>query len=151
MGRSYITTLSDAELTRCIKQIKAFDGRSRLGVEKALKNGTRRVRDGAARRVAVRSGELKRSLRSGFSKAKLEGVVKAKQPYAHLVEYGAKACFAKPKKSGIRALKIHFKGKTVYSKSARIPERKARPFLAPAFEAEAPRIIADVKKEIENA
>lgn len=42
-------------------------------------------------------------------------------------------------------------GKAVYSKSARVPARKARPFLAPAFEEEAPRIIADVKKEIENA
>ena len=42
-------------------------------------------------------------------------------------------------------------GKAVYSKSARVPARKARPFLTPAFEDEAPRIIADVKKEIENA
>ncbi|WP_303706934.1 HK97 gp10 family phage protein [Phascolarctobacterium succinatutens] len=151
MPRSYITTLSDEELTKCLKQIKAFDGKTRLGVEKALRNGTKRVRTGAARRVAVRSGTLKRSLRSGFSRAKLEGVIRAKQPYAHLVEYGAQGFFAKPKKTGIRALKMNIGGKAVYSKSARVPARKARPFLAPAFEDEAPRIIADVKKEIENA
>lgn len=105
MPRSYITTLSDEELTKCLKQIKAFDGKTRLGVEKALRNGTKRVRTGAARRVAVRSGTLKRSLRSGFSRAKLEGVIRAKQPYAHLVEYGAQGFFTKPKKAGIRALK----------------------------------------------
>lgn len=152
MGRSYITTLSNEELTKCLKQIKMFDGKARLAVEKALHDGTKRIRKSAARRVAVRSGTLKRSLRTGFSKTKLEGVVRAKQPYAHLVEFGAQACFAKPRaKSGKRALKMNIGGKAVYSKSARIPERKARPFLTPAFEDEAPRIIADVKKEIENA
>lgn len=149
MGRSYITTLSNEELTKCLKQINMFDGKARLGVEKALHEGAKRVRRGAAKRVAIRSGTLKRSIRSGFSKTRLEGIVRAKQPYAHLVEYGAQACFAKPKKK--KALRMSINGKTSFSKSAKIPQRQARPFLGPAFEEEAPRIIADVKKEIEHA
>ena len=56
MARTFITTVSDSELTKCLKQISLYDGKARLGVESAIKEGTKRVRKAARRRVAVRSG-----------------------------------------------------------------------------------------------
>ena len=149
MARTFITTVSDSELTKCLKQISLYDGKARLGVESAIKEGTKRVRKAARRRVAVRSGTLKRSLVYSFSTRTMEGMVRAKQPYAHLVEFGAQPVIAKPKKR--KAMKMSVKGKTQYTNIARIPERKAKPFLVPSFEEEMPVIIADVKKVLNNA
>ena len=149
MARAFITTVSDSELSKCLKQISLYDGKARLGVEKAISDATKRVRKAARRRVAVRSGALKRSLKSSFSKRTMEGIVKAKQPYAHLVEFGAQPVIIKPKKRHV--LKINISGKKQYTKTARIPARQAKPFLVPSFQEEMPNVIAEVKKVLNNA
>lgn len=149
MAKAFITTVSDSELSKCLKQLSLYDGKARLGVEKAISDATKRVRKAARRRVAVRSGALKRSLKSSFSKRTMEGIVKAKQPYAHLVEFGAQPVIIKPKKRHV--LKINISVKKQYTKTARIPARQAKPFLVPSFQEEMPNVITEVKKVLNNA
>lgn len=146
MAVKFVATVSNAEISKCIRAIKTYDGKARLGAEKVLQNATRRIAGGARRRVAVASGTLKKSIKSGFSKSKLVGVVRANAPHAHLVEFGANAAIVKAKKG--KALKTVVADGYKYFKTARIPKRKARPFIVPAFNAEAPKIVDELKKEL---
>lgn len=144
MGNSFIVRVSTAELSQALKSIDVYDGKTRLKVEKALLGGTRRVASGARTRVAVRSGKLKRSIKTSFSRVKLEGHVKAVQPYAPLVEFGTR-----PHKIPSKKKKLRVNGKLVAG-DIQHPGSKARPFLIPAFEAEAPNITKDVLKAVEK-
>lgn len=146
MAAKFVVTASSADLAKCLSQIGALDGKSRLAVEKAMQRATKRIKAGAIRRVAVRSGELKKSISSGFSATKLQGVVRAKKPYAHLVEFGAKAVTIKPKEK--KAMKIPFGEEYIVRKKVSIPARKPRPFIIPAYEAEAPELVDEIKKEL---
>ena len=92
------------ELSRAIKQIKAWDGRTRLRVENALRKGTRLVRREAMQRVPKDTGRLRKSLKTRFSSSKLEGQVYSMEPHAHLVEFGARAVIIRPKRK--KALRI---------------------------------------------
>ena len=71
---------SNEELSKCIKQISAWDGKTRLAVEDALRKGTKAVQRQAIQRVAVRTKRLKKSIKQGFSTTKLEGRVSVTFP-----------------------------------------------------------------------
>lgn len=138
--------VSNAELTKVINQINAYDGKTRLGVEKAMRTGTRRIQRDAAARIHNRTGRLKQSLKASFSTTKLEGSVYAKAKYAHLVEFGAKAIMIKVKRSKDMKFTTH-KG-TVYAEEVHIPKRSPKPFLKPAYDKNASSIVSDVKKAV---
>lgn len=146
MATKFVVNVRNSELAQCLKQLSAFDGKSRLGVEKAMANAVRRIKSGAVRRVAVASGKLKKSIRGSFSKPKLLGIVRARTPHAHLVEFGAKAAMEKPKKK--KAMRLVAGDGYKFIRKAQIPVRKARPFIMPAYEAEKGKLIADVKAVI---
>ena len=130
------------ELSRAIKQIKAWDGRTRLRVENALRKGTRLVRREAMQRVPKHTGRLRKSLKTRFSSAKLEGQVYSMEPHAHLVEFGARAVIIRPKRK--KALADGYK----FTKIAVVPKRAGKPFLKPAYDSVEPEIISDVKKAL---
>jgi phage gpG-like protein len=89
------------------------------------------VARGANQRVAQRSGKLKKSIKTGFDRRKPEGMVRAKTPYAHIVEFGSKSYTVRAKNK--KALTIPGGSALVLRKSAKIPARKGRPFIKPSF------------------
>ena len=134
------------ELSRAIKQIKAWDGRTRLRVENALRKGTRLVRREAMQRVPKDTGRLRKSLKTRFSSSKLEGQVYSMEPHAHLVEFGARAVIIRPKRK--KALRILLADGYKFTKIAVVPKRAGKPFLKPAYDYVEPQIISDVKKAL---
>lgn len=62
----FTVKVPEGELSKAIRQIAAWDGKARLRMEAALKNGTNAVAREARQRVPVRSGKLKNPLRPGF-------------------------------------------------------------------------------------
>ena len=134
------------ELSRAIKQIKAWDGRTRLRLENALRKGTRLVRREAMQRVPKHTGRLRKSLKTRFSSSKLEGQVYSMEPHAHLVEFGARAVIILPKRK--KVLRIPLADGYKFTKIAVVPKRAGKPFLKPAYDYVEPQIIQDVKKAL---
>jgi HK97 gp10 family phage protein len=134
------------ELARAVKQIKNWNGRMRLRVENALRKGTRLVRKEAMQRVPRHTGRLRKSLKTRFSSAKLEGQVYSMEPHAHLVEFGARSVIIRPRHK--KALRFPFADRYKLSKIAVVPKRAGKPFLKPAYEYVEPQIIQDVKKAL---
>ena len=140
----FYAKVTSNDLTKALGSISACDGKTRLAVENALQNGTKAVARGANQRVAQRSGKLKKSIKTGFDRRKPEGMVRAKTPYAHIVEFGSKSYTVRAKNK--KALTIPGGSALVLRKSAKIPARKGRPFIKPAFEAEEPKIVSNIRK-----
>ena len=105
----FTVKVPEGELSKAIRQISAWDGKTRLRMEAALKRGTHAVYREARQRVPVRSGKLKKSIKTRFSAVKLEGQVYSNVPYAHLVEFGSRAHTVKPQKK--KALRF-FRGRS---------------------------------------
>ena len=106
----------------------------------AMAAGARVIRDEAKKIVPVRTGALRRSIRSG-SKRERDGMVTAtiragrrgkktdNTPfYAHMVEYGTKPHSIAPKNR--KALKIGDR----YASSAVIPTVRPKPYMRPALD-----------------
>ena len=143
---TFTVKIPAGELSRVIKQIKAWDGRTRLRVENALRKGTRLVRREAMQRVPKHTGRLRKSLKTRFSSSKLEGQVYSMEPHAHLVEFGARAVIIRPKRK--KALRIPLADGYKFTKFAVVPKRAGKPFLKPAYDYVEPQIIQDVKKAL---
>ena len=143
-------------LTQCIKEIRLFDGKSRLAAEKGITKGLKMMVRDAKSKVRVRTGNLRRSIHSSFNKNKVEGKLYGgdKQAYhGHLIEYGVKAVTVRPKKSrflvfpGTRA----YRGKVIKALKANLPRRKAYPFLIPAVENNTENMVSIIRSEIKKA
>lgn len=136
----FYAKVTSNDLTKALGSISAWDGKTR----NTLQNGTKAVARGAKQRAAQRSGKLKKSIKTGFDRRKPEGMVRAKTPYAHIVEFGSKSYTVRAKNK--KALTIPGGSALVLRKSAKIPARKGRPFIKPAFEAEEPKIVSNIRK-----
>lgn len=143
----FTVKVSEGELSKAIRQISAWDGKNRLRVEGALKRGTSGVAREARQRVPVRTGKLKKSIKTRFSAVKLEGQVYSNVPYAHLVEFGSRAHTVKPQKK--KALRF-FRDGPVFTKRARIPAQSGKPFFKPAYDYVEPQLIREVKKAVQE-
>ena len=137
----FLAKVTSSDLTKAMSSISAWDGKTRLAIENALQDSTKNIARGAKQKVAQRSGKLKKSIKTGFDRRKPEGLVKAK---THIVEFGAKAHIVRAKNK--KALSISAGGDLLLRKSAKIPARKGRPFIKPAFDAEEPKLISNMKK-----
>lgn len=151
-GYGFRVNFSVPELSETVRQIKYYDGKTALKVEEQVKKSTRVIGDGARRRVRVLSGDLKKSISTRFDAKTITGYIAARQPYAHLVEFGAKATVTKPTRQR-KALKIPWKGGLgiggmYYATKADIPKRRERPFMRPAFEEEKPNLIKGIKEAV---
>lgn len=149
------------ELGEAIRQIGAYDGKAATRIENAVKQATKNIKEGAKARVPVRTGALKKSISARFHRKSVTGYVKAGSynggrgggvPYAHLVEFGAKATTVKPVKA--KALNIgppgaEAAGLNEFARKVQIPKRNERPFMRPAFEEEKPNLIRAVKEAVQ--
>lgn len=153
----FVTTVRTEGLNQCLKDIHKYNARCRIAVENALQRGTKAVAKSARRRAPVESGGLKKSITSSFKKTTLVGYARAKKPHAHLIEFGAKESVARPKKKPFMQFhksrwKKYTGNKTILRfKKVIIPTRPAKPFMIPAFHENENKIVADVKKGLQNA
>lgn len=150
-GRGFRVNFSVPELGETLSKISAYDGRTAQQIENAVQNSTKKIKEGARRRVPRRKGDLEKSITTRFNRKSVTGAVVARKPYAHLVELGAKATTVKPKTK--KALKIPWSGLGVeganFAASAHIPQRRARPYMRPSFEEEKPNLIRGLKEAVQ--
>ena len=140
----FYAKVTSNDLTKALNGISAWDGKTRLGIENALQDGTKNIARGARQKVSQRIVKVKLFIISGFESRKLDVTVWAKTHYAHIVEFVAKAHIVRPKNK--KALTVAAGGDVIFRKSAKIPARKGRPFIKPAFDAEEPKIVSSMKK-----
>lgn len=157
MARGFRVSMEVPELSEAVKKIGKYNGKVGLMLEDAVQESTKAIAAGERQRVPVRTGRLKKKISSRFNRKKIEGVAIARAPYAHLVEFGAKAATAKPKNA--KAIKLIDKGMLegsggefgiAFAASAKIPARRARPFARPAFEAEKPNLLRKIAKAVKE-
>jgi len=149
-------SVDSLEVQEAIKAIRMYDGKARLGLERAINNGIKRMADSAKRRVPVGRGTLKKSIFSSFRKHEYYasgpvGYFGAKKPHAHLIEMGVARSEVKPDRK--KALRItgtnimeNASSMVIFAARATIPSRRAQPFIEPAYDEERPQLIRDVKK-----
>jgi len=142
-GRGFGVTFSVPELKDAVAKIGTYDIKTTAKIEQSIANSTKAIEKGAKSRVRVRTGNLKKKISSRFDRGTLTGRVSAKTPYAHLVEFGAKAASVRP----VTKKALLFKGG--YSAKANVPARTARPYMRPSFEEEKPNLIRNVKKAVQ--
>ncbi|MBU2703879.1 HK97 gp10 family phage protein [Sporomusaceae bacterium BoRhaA] len=130
-----------------LNSIDAYDGKTRLKLENTVADSTSKIGKDAKEFVPVRTGKTKKKISTSFNKNKMTGTVRAKTPWAHLVEFGAKAAVEKPKNK--KALKIDQFGLRRYATKANIPVRKAKPFMQKAFDKEKPDFIKNIKGAVQ--
>lgn len=147
-GYTFYALVDRAELNKALKQIAFWDCKTRLKVEDALSRGTKRVAADARRKVPRRTGTLRKSIKISFKRRTCTGLVKAMAHHAHLIENGVKASIAEPQKKTV--LRFRSGGKLYYRKWTRIPARRARPFMKPAYDANVGKIIDDIKKAVKS-
>lgn len=151
MSRGFRINFSVPELSKTLSQISAYDGKTAIKIENAVRGSTKNICSGAKKRVPVRTGALKKSISSQFDQRTVTGYVAARKPHAHLVEFGARAAKTVPDTK--KALKIPWLGGmgvggTYFAKSANIPARRERPYMRPAFEDEKPNLIRKIKEAV---
>lgn len=149
MAKNSMTIAFEVEgLDEAVRKLKIYDSNSRLKIEGAIQKAGRSIRDDAKTKVPVRTGTLRDSIGARFNGGKMQSVVKAdynKAPHAHLIEYGVAQTAIRPKNK--KALKFTAGGSVRFvRKEVILPARKARPFMNPAFQAEKPKVEAEIKK-----
>lgn len=145
-GRGFYINFKVPELQEELAKMNAYDGAAADRVENVISDSTKSIGQGTRRRMRVRSGGTKKSIRSNFDRRKLTGTVRVRKPHAHILEFGAKAAVVRPEKK--KALVIDEFGLRNYATEAHIPRRAAYPSLGPSFEDEKPNLIRGVKKAV---
>lgn len=116
-------------------------------ISKAIRKSTLSIEAQAKNNLtsngSVKTGYLRRSIASKIGITEGE-VHTSNVKYAPIVEKGSRAHIIKPK--GKKAL--YWKGASHPVKFVRHPGTKAKPFLIPAFEAEKPKFIENLKEAI---
>lgn len=97
----FTVKVTSGELGKTLREISAWDGKSRLKVETVLRKGTTEIAREARQRAPKRTGTLRKSIKQRFSAMRLEGQVFSELPYAHLVEFGSRAHTVRQKKKGL--------------------------------------------------
>lgn len=133
-------------LEEALKRISIYDNDSYEKVAGAVNDGRKEIARLARTRVPVKSGALKKSIRSSFNKNKIEGIAKSGARHAHLVEFGAASAIIRPKSA--KVLHIKSKSEGFFSKTVKIPARKAKPFMIPSYEQTKPVIEGKIKQAL---
>lgn len=136
-------------LDDALRNIAAYNTKTLIGLEESVRDAGVNIAGKARLAVNVRTGRLRRSIKSNFNRTKMQTTIQTKVPYAHLVELGAAATIIKPKKR--KFLKIpSSSGNYFVSRPIHIPARPARPFMNPAYQSEKPKLEARVKKILQE-
>jgi len=142
MAGGFYVSFKVPEIQQTLSKIKTYDVMTAARIEQSIDHSTKAIATGAKNRVPVRTGKLKKNISSRFDHRTITGYVSAKTPYAHLVEFGAKAASVKP----VKKKALLFKGG--YSAKANVPARTAKPYMRPSFEEEKPNLIRNVKEAV---
>lgn len=143
MARAFhIRTNIDSEVKKALRDIARYDKETARKLKKAVKDGTRDTMSRAKHKARIHTGNLIRRITMRYDEQKNVGKVISKAPHSHFLELGVKAAIVVPKKKRV----LHF-GK-FFTKVARIPARKAHPFMEPAIKEAAPRIEKDVEEAL---
>lgn len=115
--------MDDREAVRALEQLERL-AKKRV-TQKVLRRSAAPIRAEAKRLVPVKSGKLKRSIKTYISVKRWggQGRVESREPYAHLVELGTKP--------HLQRRKLKWQKKKRLFKH---PGAKAKPFLRPAFD-----------------
>lgn len=124
MSREFWVNIKVPELQGALKNINKYDETTQEKLRSAVRSSTQNVMAGTIRRAPIRTSELVKSIGMSYNAETNVGVVRAKSPHAHLVEYG-------------------HAGRTPQSK--RTPEH---PFMRHAFEAEKSNLIKAVEEAV---
>lgn len=137
-------------VNEAIREIGMYEGRAQSEAEAAIQEGVKAIIKKAKARVPVRSGYLKKSGRSEFNLKKMQGRAAFYAPHAHLVEFGTKAHAVDPKKA--KALQILDAGQGIlrYAHRAKIPARRAKPFLTPSASEELPKVEKRIREALKK-
>jgi HK97 gp10 family phage protein len=108
------------ELKDALSKLSAYDSKTAAKIEDAVSTSTKAIARGARKRVPIRTGDLKKSVTSRFDKNRVVGTVAAREPYAHLVEFGHKG----PAPAG------------------------EHPYMRPAFEDERPNLVRNIAQAV---
>ena len=108
---------------------------------------TGRVFEGAVSRVPKKTGKLASSIKQEFRPTPhgLQGYVKAMDPIAHIIEFGAAGSVVIP----IRKKALHPGAEGWFAAHAIIPQR-AHPFMKPAMDAVRPELERAVKEAVDH-
>jgi HK97 gp10 family phage protein len=143
-GRSFVQgaiTLSvdDREALRALERLERLT--KKRVTQKVLRRAGAPIRAEAKSLVPVKSGELKRSIRTYVSVRRFGGTgrVESRERYAHLVELGTKPHYQ------TRKLK-HEKRK----RRVKHPGAKAKPFLRPAFDNRRDQSVSIARKTLHD-
>lgn len=142
-------TASSKSIQEAINKIAWYDGKSRIGLEKAIGSATKRMAYKAKSGVPRGRGTLRNSIYASMKKGQMRGEFGAKKPHAHLLEYGTKPYTVEP----VNRKRLRIVDHNVIrftSKKVTIPARPARPFIEPAYKTEEPKFLADVEKVLKN-
>lgn len=163
---SYTFYVKAEGVAACLESIDKKDKKVRAGVRKALRRGGTRVKRSAKQKVGRKTGNLKKSIISKNYKLSVHVMAstgrtrkgdRLKGYHAHLVEYGHKGSTVEPI-SPHRALKIALLTKTGrLSKRSRFAARAEagpaapHPFMRPALKEQEPSIIAEIRRNTQEA
>ncbi|MDR3565580.1 MAG: HK97 gp10 family phage protein [Negativicutes bacterium] len=132
---AFTINLGIGDLQRSLGAFQTYDAQTQARLQSTVQSSTSAIMLGAKRRARVRSGQLVKNITMSYDGVKNVGIVRAKSPHAHLVEYGARAATERPKNK--KALTVG----DGFAASANIPARQAYPFMRPAFEDEKPNLV----------
>ena len=141
-GRGFYVNFKVPEIQKTLSQISAYDGKARIRVEEAVQKSTKAIRAGMIKRIHNVSGYLKKHTSSSFNKKDVVGLIRAKAPHAHLVEFGHKGALIKPKNN--EALGTPY-GPREEVRTKGVPEH---PFARPAYEDEKPTLIRNLSEAV---
>ena len=136
--------IAESEINKAIKQVSIYDTKKMLEIENIQKSATKSIIKRAQQRINNKTGNLKKSGKTDYNNRTGTAFARFKAPHAHLVEFGAKATTSTPQNR--KVLKMGDR----YFKKAKIPARRPRPFLFPAYQETYPEVLRDIKEVLKK-
>ena len=149
MAKSFwVSTNITAEVKKALGDITKYDADTRQRLDGVVRDMTGRVFEGAVSRVPKKTGKLAGSIKQEFRPTPhgLQGYVKAMDPIAHIIEFGAAGSVVIP----IRKKALHPGAEGWFAAYAIIPQRAAHPFMKPAMDAVRPELERAVKEAVDH-
>ncbi|WP_294000231.1 hypothetical protein [uncultured Megasphaera sp.] len=149
MAKSFwVSTNITAEVKKALGDITKYDADTRQRLDGVIRDMTGRVFEGAVSRVPKKTGKLASSIKQEFRPTPrgLQGYVKAMDPIAHIIEFGAAGSVVIP----IRKKALHPGAEGWFAAYAIIPQRAAHPFMKPAMDAVRPELERAVKEAVDH-
>lgn len=136
-------------LTVCLNKVKQ---NSLKGFQKAVKETAEGISKDAQNNIkknSYKTGALSRSINTIYGKQGMEATIQATAAHGIFIEEGTKAHIIKPKNK--KALAFSSGNKMVFAKKVKHPGTKAKPFMAPAFNKNAPEFLERLERVLDGS